>query len=56
MILYPKIVENTEGKLVQIPGLPVMYDYEFFPQKVVAYSRSFSEKCLYSMENDQYFL
>ena len=24
----------TEGKLVRIPGLPVMYDCEFFPQKV----------------------
>ena len=24
----------TEGKLIRIPGLPVMYDCEFFPQKV----------------------
>ena len=34
LILYPKIYCHTEGKLVQVPGLPAMYDYEFFPQKV----------------------
>ena len=34
LILYPKIYYHAEGKLVQIPGLPSMYDYEFFPQKV----------------------
>ena len=34
LILYPKIYYQTDGKLVQIPGLPPMYDYEFFPQKV----------------------
>ena len=28
------IYYHTEGKLVQIPGLPAMYDYEFYPQKV----------------------
>jgi len=28
-----KIYTHSEGKLVQIPGLPPMYDYEFFPQK-----------------------
>ena len=27
-----KIFNHTEGKLVKIPGLPAMYDYEFFPQ------------------------
>jgi hypothetical protein len=34
--MYPKIYNHTEGKLVQIPGLPAMYDYEFLPhwQKV----------------------
>ena len=32
LILYPKIFSQTEGKLVQITGLPAMYDYEFFPQ------------------------
>ena len=25
---------HTEGKLVQIPGLPAVYDYENFPQTV----------------------
>ena len=34
VILYLKIVHHIEGKLIRIPGLPVMYDYEFFPQKV----------------------
>ena len=34
MILYPKIYYHSEGELISIPGLPVMYDYEFFPQKV----------------------
>jgi hypothetical protein len=34
VILYPKILYHTEGKPIRIPGLPVMYDYEFFPQKV----------------------
>ena len=34
MILFSKIYYHTEGKLIQIPGLPAMYDYEFFPQKV----------------------
>jgi hypothetical protein len=32
--LHPKIFHHVEGKLIRIPGLPVMYDYEFFPQKV----------------------
>ena len=32
--VVPKILRHTEGKLIRIPGLPVMYDYEFFPQKV----------------------
>ena len=27
-----KIFNHTEGKLVELPGLPAMYDYEFFPQ------------------------
>jgi hypothetical protein len=37
MILYIKITihdMDPDGKVVRIPGLPVMYDYEFFPQKV----------------------
>ena len=34
LILYLKIYYHTEGKLVQVPGLPAMFDYEFFPQKV----------------------
>ena len=34
MISYTKIITHTEGKLIRIPGLPAMYDYEFFPQKV----------------------
>jgi len=29
-----KIYTHTEGKLVQITGLPAMYDYEFFPQMI----------------------
>ena len=29
-----KVFYHTEGKLVRIPGLPVMHEYEFFPQKV----------------------
>jgi hypothetical protein len=33
-MLYPKIYAHTEGKLVEIPGLPAMYDYEFSPQTV----------------------
>ena len=33
-MLYPKIFAHTEGKLVEIPGLPAMYDYEFSPQTV----------------------
>ena len=32
--LHPKIFYHTEGKLIRIPGLPAMYDHEFFPQKV----------------------
>ena len=34
LILYSKIYNHTEGKLVQVPGLPAMHDYEFFPQTV----------------------
>ena len=34
LILYPKIFYHTEGKLIRIPGLPEMYDYEFLPQEV----------------------
>ena len=26
--------DHTEGKVIRIPGLPAMYDYEFFPQTV----------------------
>ena len=33
-MLYLKIFNHTEGKLVQVPGLPAMYDYEFQPQTV----------------------
>ena len=33
-MIHPKIFMQTEGKLVEIPGLPAMYDYEFFPQMV----------------------
>jgi len=32
VIFHLKILYHTEGKLVRIPGLPAMYDYEFFPQ------------------------
>jgi len=28
-----KIYNHTEGKIVHIPGLPAMHDYEFYPQK-----------------------
>ena len=34
MNLYPKILYHAEGKLIRIPGFPVMHDYEFSPQKV----------------------
>ena len=34
LFLYSKIIRHTEGKLIRIPGLPVMYDHEYFPQKV----------------------
>ena len=34
LMLYSKLYNHTEGKLVQIPGLPAMHDYEFFPQTV----------------------
>ena len=34
VILYPKMYYRTEGKVIRIPGLPAMYDYEYFPQKV----------------------
>ena len=33
-MLYLKIFNYTEGKLVRVPGLPAMYDYEFHPQTV----------------------
>ena len=33
-MLYPKLLYHTEGKLVRVAGLPAMYDYEFYPQKV----------------------
>ena len=32
MLYGKKIFNNTEGKLVNIPGLPAMYYYEYFPQ------------------------
>ena len=32
MIFHLKIFYHTEGKLLRIPGLPAMYDHEFFPQ------------------------
>ena len=35
--LDSKIYYHSEGKLVQVPGLPAMYDYEFFPQEVCSY-------------------
>ena len=35
VILYSKMYYRTEGKVIRIPGLPVMHDYEFFPQKVL---------------------
>ena len=34
LMLSSKILYNGEGKLVKVPGLPAMYDYEFFPQTV----------------------
>ena len=36
-VLLIKMFYHTEGKLVQIPGLPAMHDYEFFPQTVCVY-------------------
>ncbi|KIM38978.1 glycosyltransferase family 1 protein [Hebeloma cylindrosporum] len=29
-----KLYKHTEGKIIKIAGLPDMYDYEFFPQKL----------------------
>ena len=29
---------GTEGKVVRIPGMPPMYDYEYYPQDVSVYS------------------
>ena len=34
LTLHAKIFSHSEGKLVEIPGLPAMYDYEFLPQTV----------------------
>ena len=34
LVFNLKMSYHTEGKVVRIPGLPAMYDYEFFPQKV----------------------
>ncbi|KAF8965577.1 CobB/CobQ-like glutamine amidotransferase domain-containing protein [Flammula alnicola] len=31
---FSKIFKYTDGSVVQIAGLPAMYDYEFFPQKL----------------------
>ncbi|KAJ7217244.1 hypothetical protein GGX14DRAFT_331962, partial [Mycena pura] len=28
------IFRHTDGSVINIPGLPPMHDYEFFPQKV----------------------
>ena len=33
-MFYPKILGHTEGKHVEVPGLPAMCDYEFYPQMV----------------------
>jgi hypothetical protein len=30
-MLYLKLFNQPEGKLVHVPGLPAMYDYEFHP-------------------------
>lgn len=29
-----QVLKSYDGKLVQIPGLPPMYDHDFFPQEV----------------------
>ncbi|KAJ7846175.1 hypothetical protein B0H13DRAFT_2363146 [Mycena leptocephala] len=29
-----QILKHTEGSIIRIPGLPAMYDYEFFPQEL----------------------
>lgn len=28
------MLQDTDGTIVNLPGLPPMYDYEFFPQDV----------------------
>ena len=33
-LVSSKIITHTGEKLIQIPGLPPMFDHEFFPQKV----------------------
>ncbi|KAF8903485.1 UDP-Glycosyltransferase/glycogen phosphorylase [Gymnopilus junonius] len=49
-----KVFKHTDGTIVKIPGLPAMYDYEFFPQKlpfeipvsmVIGGCHSFLEQC-----------
>lgn len=32
--IHIQIFKHTNGAVINIPGLPAMYDYEFFPQKV----------------------
>ncbi|KAJ7746615.1 UDP-Glycosyltransferase/glycogen phosphorylase [Mycena metata] len=29
-----RVFKHTEGKVINVPGLPPMYDWEFFPQKL----------------------
>ena len=49
-VLFIKMFYHTEGKLVQIPGLPAMHDYEFFPQTVCVY-RTWSSTKAYILKH-----
>jgi len=33
-VLHVKLYRQSSGKIIKLPGVPEMYDYEFFPQPV----------------------
>ena len=49
--------QNIEGKIINIPGMPKMYDWEFYPQKEFARSQWEFEmllaKCVYYLNSLQ---
>jgi hypothetical protein len=36
---YVQVYKSFEGKVIRIPGLPPMYDYDMFPQEVCEFVR-----------------